>query len=108
MSESKPESRLAARQLELEQAFERTLAAFAVEHEALLREACEISDGVTDMKGVVTTTMLGYTATQHRKLHGRGVTEQVLGVLFDHLDAIERRAAEARARETATAKERMH
>lgn len=80
----------------LEAEIERLLGGFAVEHAALIRQACQLGDDVVDIAPVVVTTLYGHTLVALGKLHGRAHVERMTQVLLDAEEAVAKAKAEAK------------
>lgn len=77
--------------VELGHALDRALDAFALEHEKLVRKACNVAPEVPSgkIRSVVIITMLGHCISLVRRKTGRGEVAQLVETLLDQLDELE-------------------
>lgn len=84
--------------LALESELERVIGGFAQEHGRLIRQACRVSDSVSDLVPVVVTTLLGHAVVRLSRLSGRAHVERVMTVLLDQLERVDEAAERAKTR----------
>jgi hypothetical protein len=77
--------------IELTHALDRALDAFAREHEALLRKACNVAPDVPSqkMRSVLVITMLGHVVSLVRRKEGNASVAQIVETLLEQLDECE-------------------
>jgi hypothetical protein len=71
---------------ELGEAMNQALRSFMVEHEALIRRACQVPDSVTKLEHVVVCGFLGHTLEQLRLASNRTHVDQVVSLVLDQLE----------------------